>query len=344
MDHGPESKPTMRQQWLGKGIGWRGLDDWKVLRDEDGAARAALQQIEAASSARAAAVLDGAAVAAAIRAEIRAGVDELRARTGRAPGLAVVLVGGRRDSLAYVRSKQGACVEAGIRSFGVELPESADEGAVLRAVEELNANPDVHGVLVQLPLPQHMSEERVVGRVSIEKDVDGFHPLNMGRLAMAGREPLFVPCTPRGCVELLLRAGVDLAGRRAAVIGRSNVVGTPTALLLQRHNATVTIVHSHTLNPAEDVRRADIVIAAAGVANLVRAHWVKPGAVVVDVGINPVEDAASERGYRLVGDVCYEEVSKVASALTPVPGGVGPMTIAMLLSNTLAAARRAMSS
>eukprot|EP00253_Pinus_taeda_P035924 PITA_35924 len=192
-----------------------------------------------------------------------------------------------------------------------------------------------------MPIGQHISEEKILNAVSIEKDVDGFHPLNIGRLAMRGREPLFVPCTPKGCIELLLRSDIDMMGKRAVVIGRSNIVGRPVAMLLQRHNATVTIVHSYTKNAADITREADIVVSAAGVANLVRGDWLKPGAVVIDVGINPVEDHNSKRGYRLVGDVCYEEASRIVSAITPVPGGVGPMTIAMLLSNTLDSAKRA---
>eukprot|EP00249_Psilotum_nudum_P018762 c26953_g1_i1 orf=806-1390(+) len=179
-----------------------------------------------------------------------------------------------------------------------------------------------------------------MGAVSIDKDVDGFHPLNIGRLAMRGKMPLFVPCTPKGCIELLLRTGVEIKGKHAVVIGRSNVVGMPVALLLLRHQATVTVVHSYTPHPAEVTRRADIVIAAVGVAHLVRGDWIKPGAVVIDVGINAVEDESRKAGYRLVGDVCYREACMIASAITPVPGGVGPMTIAMLLSNTLDSAKR----
>lgn len=176
--------------------------------------------------------------------------------------------------------------------------------------------------------------------LSIEKDVDGFHPLNMGNLAMRGREPLFIPCTPKGCIELLLRSNVEITGKKAVVIGRSNIVGLPTSLLLQRHHATVSIVHAFTRDPEEITREADIVVTAAGVPNLIRGHWLKPGAVVIDVGTNPVEDSSCALGYRLIGDVCFEEASRVVSAITPVPGGVGPMTIAMLLTNTLLAAKR----
>eukprot|EP00850_Spirogloea_muscicola_P001601 SM000006S19366 [mRNA] locus=s6:344064:346475:- [translate_table: standard] len=295
----------------------------------------------AATSTEVAAIIDGKAIAEEIRAEIAEEVEAMRAAVGKVPGLAVVLVGTRKDSETYVRSKRKACAMAGIASFAVDLPEDASEDEVLAAVEGFNADPAVHGVLVQLPLPKQMSEERIVCAVSLEKDVDGFHPVNIGRLAMTGRQPRFLPCTPKGCLELLVRSGAELDGKRAVVIGRSNVVGMPAALLLQRYNATVTVVHSHTQQPEEISREADIIIAGAGVANLVRGDWIKPGAIVIDVGINPVEDANTKRGYRLVGDVCFEEARHVASAITPVPGGVGPMTIAMLLANTLLAAKRA---
>ncbi|CAI0442588.1 unnamed protein product [Linum tenue] len=225
-------------------------------------------------------------------------------------------------------------------AIGAVPGEDSAEAEVLKHIAAFNDDPAVHGILVQLPLPKHMNEENVLNAVSIEKDVDGFHPLNIGRLAMRGRDPLFVPCTPKGCIELLRRSGVQISGKRAVVIGRSNIVGMPAALLLQREDATVTIVHSRTKNPEEIVKQADIVVSAVGQSNMVRGSWLKPGAVVIDVGINAVEDASCSRGYKLVGDVCYEEASKVASAVTPVPGGVGPMTIAMLLSNTLASAKR----
>ncbi|KAJ3685751.1 hypothetical protein LUZ61_014915 [Rhynchospora tenuis] len=285
-------------------------------------------------------IIDGKLISKQIKDEVAAEVVRLREATGVVPGLAVILVGSRKDSQTYVRNKKKACEAVGIKSFDANLPEDCTEDEVLRHIEEFNKNPEVHGILVQLPLPMHMNEERILTGVSIEKDVDGFHPLNIGRLAMQGRDPLFVPCTPKGCIELLHRYNIDIKEKRAVVIGRSNIVGMPAALLLQKANATVTMVHSKTMSPGEIIRQADIVISAAGVANLVRGNWLKPGAVVIDVGINPVDDANSPRGYRLVGDVCYEEASKVASYITPVPGGVGPMTIAMLLSNTLLSAKR----
>ncbi|XP_030474362.1 bifunctional protein FolD 4, chloroplastic isoform X1 [Syzygium oleosum] len=286
-------------------------------------------------------VIDGKYVAKQIRDEISAEVSRMKEAIGVVPGLAVILVGDRKDSATYVRNKKKACESVGINSFEVHLPEDSEEEDVLKFISGFNDDPSVHGILVQLPLPSHMNEQGILNAVTLEKDVDGFHPLNIGRLAMRGREPLFVPCTPKGCIELLHRYGIGIKGKRAVVIGRSNIVGMPAALLLQREDATISIVHSRTQNPEEIVREADIIIAAVGQANMVRGTWIKPGAVIIDVGINPVEDSKSSRGYKLVGDVCYEEACKVASAITPVPGGVGPMTIAMLLSNTLTSAKRA---
>ncbi|CAK9134442.1 unnamed protein product [Ilex paraguariensis] len=285
-------------------------------------------------------VIDGKSVAKEIRDEITAEIYRMKHSIGVAPGLAVILVGDRKDSATYVRNKKKACESVGINSYEVCLPEDSTEQEVLKYISTFNDDPSVHGILVQLPLPLHMNEQNILNAVCIEKDVDGFHPLNIGRLAMRGREPLFVPCTPKGCIELLHTHGVSIKGKRAVVIGRSNIVGMPAALLLQREDATVSIVHSRTKKPEEISKQADIIIAAVGQPNMVRGNWIKPGAVIIDVGINPVEDAKSPRGYRLVGDVCYEEACKIASAITPVPGGVGPMTIAMLLSNTLISAKR----
>ncbi|XP_061371544.1 bifunctional protein FolD 4, chloroplastic-like isoform X3 [Gastrolobium bilobum] len=285
-------------------------------------------------------VIDGKSVAKQIRDEITAEVSRMREAIGVTPGLAVILVGDRKDSATYVRNKKKACESVGIKSLEEHLPEDSTEEEVLNYISGYNDDPSVHGILVQLPLPSHMNEQNVLNDVRIEKDVDGFHPLNIGRLAMRGREPLFVPCTPKGCIELLHRYGVSMKGKRAVVIGRSNIVGMPAALLLQREDATVSVVHSRTSNPEEITRQADIIISAVGQPNMVKGSWIKPGAVIIDVGINPVEDPNSPRGYRLIGDVCYEEAIKVASAVTPVPGGVGPMTIAMLLQNTLSSAKR----
>ncbi|AES80106.1 putative methylenetetrahydrofolate dehydrogenase (NADP(+)), Methenyltetrahydrofolate cyclohydrolase [Medicago truncatula] len=293
-----------------------------------------------ATEASSAKVIDGKTVAKQIRDEIAVEVSRMREAAGVIPGLAVILVGDRKDSATYVRNKKKACETVGINSLEVNLPEDSTEEEVLNHIAGYNDDPSVHGILVQLPLPSHMNEQNVLNAVRIEKDVDGFHPLNIGRLAMRGREPLFVPCTPKGCIELLHRYGVSIKGKRAVVIGRSNIVGMPAALLLQREDATVSIVHSRTTNPEEIIRQADIIIAAVGQPNMVKGSWIKPGAVIIDVGINPVDDPSSSRGYKLVGDVCYEEAVKVASAITPVPGGVGPMTIAMLLQNTLISAKR----
>jgi 5,10-methylene-tetrahydrofolate dehydrogenase/methenyl tetrahydrofolate cyclohydrolase len=289
----------------------------------------------------AAKLIDGKQIAADIRQEIGAEVAQLKARTGgRVPGLAVVLVGERKDSQSYVRSKKKACAEVGFDSFGVDLPETATEEEVLAAVAGFNADPRVHGVLVQLPLPKHVDERRVLDAVSVRKDVDGFHPSNIGALAMRGRDPLYVPCTPKGCIELLERSGVKIKGATAAVVGRSNIVGLPAALLLQNRDATVTMVHSATPDAQQVCARADIVIAACGRAEMVTGDWIKPGAVVIDVGINAVEDSTKKAGHRLVGDVHFSSAAEKASMITPVPGGVGPMTIAMLLRNTLDGAKR----
>jgi 5,10-methylene-tetrahydrofolate dehydrogenase/methenyl tetrahydrofolate cyclohydrolase len=285
-------------------------------------------------------VIDGKAIAATIRAEIKLEVEQLKAASGRVPGLATVLVGQRKDSQSYVRMKKKTCAEVGIASFSHDLPDNISQQALLELVRELNADPDIHGILVQLPLPAFIDDEEILAAVSLDKDVDGFHPLNIGRLSMKRREPLFVPCTPKGCIELLDRTGVEIEGRHAVVLGRSNIVGLPVAMLLLHRNATLTICHSRTQNLPDVVRQADILIAAVGRAEMVRGDWIKPGAVVIDVGVNAVEDNSLEKGYRLVGDVAFNEVLQVASAITPVPGGVGPMTIAMLLRNTLDSAKR----
>lgn len=300
--------------------------------------------ISATASPRAVAKkLDGKLTAATIRKEVAAEIAKMVEAKGESsrPGLAVVIVGERKDSQTYVRSKRRACDEVGIQSFGFELPGDCTQEELEEIVDELNSRNDVHGILVQLPLPDHIDSERLLDRIKLEKDVDGFHPLNIGRLCMSGRRPpLFIPCTPKGCVELLDRYGIEIEGKSAVVIGRSNIVGLPVAMLLMHRNATVTICHSRTIDTKEKVQEADIVIAACGRAQFVKAEWLKPGAVVIDVGINAVEDATKTKGYRLVGDVDYERAADVASYITPVPGGVGPMTIAMLLSNTLRACKQ----
>ncbi len=286
-------------------------------------------------------IIDGTAIAASMQAELTVEVAELKAQHGLVPGLATVLVGENPASQSYVKMKRKRCAEVGIYSVGHELPVSATQEQVETLVRELNADPAIHGILVQLPLPEHLDEEAVLNAVSLSKDVDGFHPVNIGRLAMKGREALFAPCTPAGCIELLDRIGVEIRGKEAVVLGRSNIVGLPVSMLLLKRDATVTICHSRSKNLPAICRRADILVAAVGRAEMVKADWVQPGAVVIDVGINRVDDPAAKRGYRLVGDVAFEEVKEVAGWITPVPGGVGPMTIAMLLQNTVKGAKRA---
>ena len=286
-------------------------------------------------------LIDGKAIAAQVYDEILAEVTELKEKHGITPGLATVLVGENPASQTYVRSKQRKCAQLGFHSVGELLPIDATQDEVEAVVRRLNADPSIHGILVQLPLPKHLDEEQILGAISLEKDVDGFHPLNIGRLAMKGRDPLFVPCTPAGCIQLLDRSGVEIEGAEAVVLGRSNIVGLPVAMLLLHRNATVTICHSRTKDLAATCRRADILVAAVGRPNMVKSDWVKPGAAVIDVGINRVEDPAAKRGYRLVGDVDFDDVREVAGHITPVPGGVGRMTIAMLMLGTLTGAKRA---
>ena len=284
-------------------------------------------------------IIDGKVVAQKVRDEVKAEVEKLVAAGKPRPGLATVLVGDRVDSATYVRSKQKACAELGIESFGHMLPADAKQEEVEELVTKLSADPKVNGILVQLPLPSHLNEEAVLQKIRLDKDVDGFHPINIGRLAQKGREPLFVPCTPFGCIYLLEQAGVQIDGANAVVLGRSNIVGMPAALLLIGKNATVTVCHSRTKDLPGVVRRADILIAAIGKTEMVRGDWVKAGVAVIDVGINSKPDPTKEKGYRLVGDVNFDEVKEVAGWITPVPGGVGPMTIAMLMKNTFRAAQ-----
>jgi methylenetetrahydrofolate dehydrogenase (NADP+)/methenyltetrahydrofolate cyclohydrolase len=286
------------------------------------------------------ALIDGTAVAKKIRARVATGVRALAAR-GVTPGLAVVLVGDDPASAAYVLSKGKACAEAGIAGDTTRMPASTTGAELLAVVDRLNADPNIHGILVQMPLPKQIDAEAVVRRIDPRKDVDGFHPVNVGRL-LIGDADAVAPCTPSGVMLLLREYKVPTRGARCVVIGRSNIVGKPMAALLIQPgvDATVTICHSRTRDLAAHTREADIVIAAAGRPRMLTADMVKPGAVVIDVGINRVEDKAHARGYRLVGDVDFESVRPVASLITPVPGGVGPMTIAVLLDNTLRSATR----
>ncbi|HZD09931.1 MAG TPA: bifunctional methylenetetrahydrofolate dehydrogenase/methenyltetrahydrofolate cyclohydrolase FolD [Candidatus Binatia bacterium] len=286
-------------------------------------------------------LIDGTAIAAQVREKVRSGVEALEAEHGLRPGLATVLVGEDPASATYVRMKQRMCEELGIRSVGHKLSPDATQVEVEGLVAELNADPQVNGILVQLPLPDQLDEEAVLSKIDLGKDVDGFHPVNIGRLAMKGRDPLFIPCTPYGVMVLLEETGVKTSGAEAVVVGRSNIVGLPVAMLLQKANATVTICHSRTRDLAAHTREADILIAAIGRPEMITGDMIKPGAAVIDVGINRVDDPQAKRGYRLVGDVEFESACEVAGAITPVPGGVGPMTIAMLMRNTLHAAELA---
>jgi methylenetetrahydrofolate dehydrogenase (NADP+)/methenyltetrahydrofolate cyclohydrolase len=294
----------------------------------------------ASEASQGAQLIDGTAIGRLVRRDVAEAVERLKAR-GITPGLSVVLVGDDPASAVYVRSKGKACEEAGMRGETIRLPADTSEDALLAQVDRLNADPNVHGILVQMPLPRHMSADKVIRRILPEKDVDGFHPVNVGKLSIGERDG-FVPCTPAGAIELLVRSGVDTRGKDAVIVGRSNIVGKPMAALLMQDapggNATVTVCHSRTTNLAGHIRRADIVVAAIGKPEMITGDMIKPGAVVVDVGINRVNDASVPKGYRIVGDVHFASAREVASLITPVPGGVGPMTIAMLMKNTVRAA------
>ena len=294
----------------------------------------------AADITRGAQLIDGTAIGRLVRRDVAEEVERLEA-LGITPGLSVVLVGDDPASAVYVRSKGKACEEAGMRGETIRLPAETSEDALLAQVDRLNADPKVHGILVQMPLPRHIAADKVIRRIRPEKDVDGFHPVNVGKLSIGERDG-FVPCTPAGAIELLIRSGVETRGKDAVIVGRSNIVGKPMAALLMQDapggNATVTVCHSRTSNLAGHIRRADIVVAAIGKPEMITGDMIKPGAVVIDVGINRVNDAAVPKGYRIVGDVHFASAREVASLITPVPGGVGPMTIAMLLKNTVRAA------
>jgi len=289
-------------------------------------------------------LIDGRAVAKKVYADLRSDIAELKAK-GVTPGLAVVLVGDNPASRAYVRSKDKMCRELDLHSVKLELPASTTQNELLTRVEELNCDSTIHGILVQSPPPAHIDEATIVRALDPRKDVDGFHPENVAKLVLEDPSG-FVPCTPLGVQRLLLDSSIEINGAHVVVLGRSMIVGKPLALLLMQKNkngnATITVVHSRSRNLAEITRSADIVVAAIGRAEFLKADHIREGAVVIDVGINRVEDATNERGYRLVGDVAFDEVSKKAMAITPVPGGVGPMTIAMLMANTVKAARQSL--
>src|SRR5438876_7810662 len=286
-------------------------------------------------------LIDGRAIAEKVYVDLRRQIAELKSN-GITPGLAVVLVGDNPASRAYIRSKDKMCRDLGLHSVKLELPADTTQSELLARVEELNRDPAIHGILVQSPPPRHIDEATIVRALDPAKDVDGFHPENVAKLTL-GDESGFVPCTPLGCQRLLIESGIEISGAHVVVLGRSMIVGKPLALLLMRKgrggDATVTVVHSRSQRLAEITRSADILIAAIGQPEFVRAEHVRDGVVVIDVGINRVDDATMERGYRLVGDVEFDQVAPKAKAITPVPGGVGPMTIAMLMSNTVKAAR-----
>jgi 5,10-methylene-tetrahydrofolate dehydrogenase/methenyl tetrahydrofolate cyclohydrolase len=288
----------------------------------------------------AAQLLDGRETAAQVREEVKAGVEQLQAAHEVVPGLATVLVGENPASQTYVSMKEKQCEKAGMNAFGHHLPEDISQEELEAAIAELNADPQVHGILVQLPLPDHLDEDRVLSAIALEKDVDGFHPVNIARLTLQDMEPTFAPCMPLGCIELLDRYGVEIKGKEAVVLGPSNIVGLPTALLLMHRGAALTICHPHTQNLAEISKRADILVAAIDDPRMVKGDWVKPGAAVIDVGWSRVKDETAKKGYRVVGNVAFDAVKEVAGYITPVPGGTGPMTIAMLLQNTLLSAQR----
>ena len=283
-------------------------------------------------------IIDGRAIARRIQAQIGASVETMRSSGGAAPGLGVVLVGDDAASAMYVRMKRRACERVGIRSEARILAATSTQTEVQAAVRGFNADERIHGILVQLPMPAHIDEEAVLGEIDLNKDVDGIHPVNLGKLGMRNRQPTFTPATPTGVMVLIEETGIEIEGKRAVVIGRSNIVGLPVAMMLANANATVTLCHSRTRDLAGEVSGADIVVAAIGRPEFVKGEWIKPGAVVIDVGSNAVDDPSSDKGYRYVGDVAFETARERAGFMTKVPGGVGPMTITMLLQNTLKAA------
>lgn len=285
-------------------------------------------------------IIDGKDIADRMQIQIAAEAARFKARHGYPPGLGAVLAGDDPASAQYVRMKSRACERVGISSVSKLMNASSTQAEVEEAIAAFNADPKIHGILVQLPLPKGIDEEAALRLVSLDKDVDGFHPINMGMLGMKGRDPLFTPATPTGCMVLLKEIGAQIEGANAVVIGRSNIVGLPVALMLIKANATVTVCHSRTRDMQSIVKQADIVVAAIGQANYVKGDWLKPGAIVIDVGTNKVDDPTSKSGYTFVGDVELSSALNVAGAITKVPGGVGPMTITMLLANTMKAAWR----
>lgn len=275
-------------------------------------------------------IINGKSISSQIKNEIKNRIKKLSLQ----PGLAVIIVGNRIDSQTYVNMKKKSCKEVGIQSFTFELPEKIEEINLINLIHELNQNSKVHGILVQLPLPQHINEFQVINSISSKKDVDGFTHNNIGKLTLK-HDLNMIPCTPEGCIEILDRINYKIEGKHAVIVGRSNIVGLPLALLLLHRNATITICHSRTVDIIDKVKQGDIIIAACGKPKMIKKEWVKKGAVVIDVGINSIEDINYKSGYKLVGDVDFENVKEIASYITPVPGGVGPLTIAMLLKKTV---------
>lgn len=287
-------------------------------------------------------IIDGKAIAAEIRAEVAVKVKKLK-ENGITPCLAVILVGENPASVSYVTGKQKALSEVGMKDRSIRLPENTDESELLEIIGKLNEDDSVHGILVQLPLPKHIDEEKIILAIKPEKDVDGFHPMNVGNLVIGKKT--FLPCTPHGIIVLLEKMGIETDGKHAVVVGRSNIVGKPVSLLLARKNinCTVTICHTGTKNMKKMTRQADILVVASGMPNTVTKDMVKPGATVIDVGVNRIPDDSKKSGFRLVGDCDFDEIKEIASFITPVPGGVGPMTISMLICNTLLAAENKIS-
>ncbi len=287
-------------------------------------------------------IIDGKAIAAEIRAEVALKVKKLK-ENGITPCLAVILVGENPASVSYVTGKQKALSEVGMKDRSIRLPENTDESELLEIIGKLNEDDSVHGILVQLPLPKHIDEEKIILAIKPEKDVDGFHPMNVGNLVIGKKT--FLPCTPHGIIVLLEKMGIETDGKHAVVVGRSNIVGKPVSLLLARKNinCTVTICHTGTKNMKEMTRQADILVVASGMPNIVTKDMVKPGATVIDVGVNRIPDDSKKSGFRLVGDCDFDEIKEIASFITPVPGGVGPITISMLICNTLLAAENKIS-
>ena len=279
-------------------------------------------------------ILDGKFISSQIKNELTTKVEHLNTK-GIKPGLGIILVGNRKDSETYVRMKKRACNEVGIINYDVHMSENETEEKIIQEVNKMNNDNNIHAILIQLPLPKHVNEEKVIKCVNLDKDVDGFHPYNIGNLALNRLNNLMVPCTPEGCIEILDRYDIQIEGKHVAIVGRSNIVGMPLSLLFLHRNATVTVCHSKTNNIKNITKEADILVAACGRAQMIKEDYIKPNCIILDVGINSIDDSTRKSGYRLVGDVDYDNVKEKCNSITPVPGGIGPMTIAMLLKHTV---------